>query len=121
MSSWLGKSLLKLFADPHERIRALSIDLFRSSIAKGQDAVLELLPYVMPVLEERLLRQQHSKGPAEASEELRRDLLLVRFSSASLATQLDIFALLQGQVCPKTQLWHDLPAIGPIGSPSTVC
>lgn len=77
LSSWLGKALLKLFADPCERVRTLAVTLFGASIRQGPDAILELLPYITPVLEERLQAEERASVPAERSEEIRVKLLEV--------------------------------------------
>jgi hypothetical protein len=78
LASWLGKTLLKLFADPTEAVRSAAVRFFLTSIEQGPDSVLQLLPYVIPVLEERLQAQQFPSVPAERSEEMRSSMLQVR-------------------------------------------
>jgi len=69
---FLGKALLKRFADASERVRDLAMSLFLALLQRAPDATLPIMPYAMPVLEERLSREPESAAaPREASEELR--------------------------------------------------
>ena len=76
LSSWLGKALVKCFADDSEAVRTGAINLFSKLIRVHSDAVLPMLPYVMPVLEERL-QNQGKTGRMEQCEELRLSLIEV--------------------------------------------
>lgn len=78
LASWLGKALLKLFADPTEAVRRAAVRFFMTSIEQGPDSVLQLLPYIIPVLEERLQAEQSPSVPVERSEEMRLSMLQVR-------------------------------------------
>ena len=51
----LGKALLRRFADATEAVRDGSIRLFGAALDYAPDAAMSLMPYLMPVLEERLI------------------------------------------------------------------
>lgn len=76
LSSWYGKELLKRFADPAEAVRAAAIAAYLAAVQAGPNAVLPLLPYTIPVLEERL--ERHEQHVLEPSEDVRLALLRVR-------------------------------------------
>ena len=73
LAAELGKPLLKLFADSAEAARAAAVQTWQTCLCSAPDAVLQLLPYAMPVLEERL----HCADVLEPSEELRLSLMQV--------------------------------------------
>ena len=50
----IGKALLRRFDDPSEAIRDLSVSLLTSLISIAPHSTLSLLPYIMPVIEERI-------------------------------------------------------------------
>ena len=50
----IGKALLRRFDDPSEACRDLSVSLLTSLISIAPHSTLSLLPYVMPVLQERI-------------------------------------------------------------------
>jgi hypothetical protein len=77
VSSWLGKALIKCFADDSERARAHALNIFHDQMCSHPDALLPMLPYVMPVLEERLVKKEGCEVP-EACEEVRLQLIDVR-------------------------------------------
>lgn len=54
MQSNLGKALLRKFDDKSEACRELAISCFMTVLSAAPDSNLQLLPYTMPVLEERL-------------------------------------------------------------------
>eukprot|EP00878_Enallax_costatus_P025137 GHUV01026862.1.p1 GENE.GHUV01026862.1~~GHUV01026862.1.p1 ORF type:complete len:260 (+),score=37.97 GHUV01026862.1:166-945(+) len=54
LRSKLGKSLLRSFDDHSEACRQLAITVFKEALQASPDAALAMLPYAMPVLEERL-------------------------------------------------------------------
>jgi hypothetical protein len=76
-SSWLGKALIRAFADVSERVRSMALELMHKQLTHHPDALLPVLPYAMPVLEERLYRDDNCKR-AEPSEEVRLQLINVR-------------------------------------------
>ena len=66
-----AKPLLRRFEDPSEQCRETATDAF-ASLARRSDAVLELLPYAIPVLRDRLgPADEDSRNPREPSEEVR--------------------------------------------------
>ena len=66
-----AKPLLRRFEDPSEQCRETATDAF-ASLARRSDAVLELLPYAIPVLRDRLgPADEDSRDPREPSEEIR--------------------------------------------------
>ena len=66
-----AKPLLRRFEDPSEQCRETATDAF-ASLARRSDAVLELLPYAIPVLRDRLgPADEDSRDPREPSEEVR--------------------------------------------------
>jgi len=70
-TSLLAKPLLRRFEDSSERCRELAISAFSAMTARTE-AVLELLPYAIPVLRDRLgPASSDSKDPTEGSEEIR--------------------------------------------------
>lgn len=75
--SEVAKPLLKIFSDPVEKCRELSIDIIREYM-KNVDKPDESLPYVIPVLVQRLGQQEI----IEPSEEIR--LMLIEFLSEIL-------------------------------------
>lgn len=75
---FLGKALLKRFADSSESVRALAVKVFHHLITSCPDTVLPMLPYATPVLEERLQMHAHPKAPVEPSEEMRLSMIQVR-------------------------------------------
>jgi hypothetical protein len=58
LTEGLGKALLLRFEDTSEACRELAVGCFQQLLVKGEDATLHLLPYAMPVLEERLQLQE---------------------------------------------------------------
>jgi hypothetical protein len=54
LTEGLGKALLLRFEDTSEACRELAVGCFQQLLIKGEEATLHLLPYAMPVLEERL-------------------------------------------------------------------
>jgi len=56
-ASHLVKPLLRRFDDASERCRELAASCTLQTLRSGPDHALALLPYVMPVLEERLQRK----------------------------------------------------------------
>ncbi len=58
LQAQLGKGLLRRFDDASGAVRELAVSLFLHLLRKGDAAVLQLLPYAMPVLEERLQTSQ---------------------------------------------------------------
>ncbi|KAF8058324.1 Dnaaf5 [Scenedesmus sp. PABB004] len=83
-STQLGKALLRRFEDASEACREAAVAAFASLLAAAAgDGVLPLLPYAMPVLEERLHADEASGAPAEPSEEIR--LALARLLGALIA------------------------------------
>lgn len=54
LTSKLGKSLLRRFDDSIESCREIAVTIFKHMLQAGPDATLPMLPYAMPVLEERL-------------------------------------------------------------------
>ncbi|XP_062607964.1 dynein axonemal assembly factor 5-like [Saccostrea cucullata] len=94
--SEVAKPLLKVFSDPVEKCRELSIGIFREFTNKVEKAD-ESLPYVMPVLVQRLGQQEIT----EPSEEIRLMLSefltqIVEFSGKKLSVYLDdIIRILQ--------------------------
>lgn len=77
LAEWLGKPLLRVFADSAEAARAGAAGLFLQALRAGTDAVLPLLPYAVPVLEERL-QGNACKVLTEPSEDVRLLLMQVR-------------------------------------------
>jgi hypothetical protein len=80
MSSWLGKALIKCFADASERARTLAVKTFHEGLKTCPDAAMPMLPYLVPVLVERLCKVDVSKHWREPVEELRSLLFTVRTS-----------------------------------------
>jgi hypothetical protein len=74
LSSWYGKALLPRFADCSEAVREIAVSNFLAC-TKISDATLPLLPYIIPVLEERVDSQ--NTGSKEASEDIRLRLVQV--------------------------------------------
>eukprot|EP00879_Flechtneria_rotunda_P022808 GHRR01024092.1.p2 GENE.GHRR01024092.1~~GHRR01024092.1.p2 ORF type:complete len:126 (+),score=27.28 GHRR01024092.1:496-873(+) len=54
LTSKLGKGLLRQFDNRSEACRELVVSTFKRLLQAGPDATLQMLPYVMPVMEERL-------------------------------------------------------------------
>ncbi|KAG1672600.1 hypothetical protein FOA52_002080 [Chlamydomonas sp. UWO 241] len=76
LSDWLegklGKALLRKFDDVGEANRELAVSTLSGLLQAAPDSVLMLLPYAMPVLEERLAWEPGAgKTPKEGSEEVR--------------------------------------------------
>ncbi|KAK3257035.1 hypothetical protein CYMTET_33864, partial [Cymbomonas tetramitiformis] len=67
------KPLLRRLEDPVEKCRELAASTLLSIVANPaiQEVVLELLPYVLPVLGDRLALQAERPDPTEPSEEIR--------------------------------------------------
>ncbi|XP_022319894.2 dynein axonemal assembly factor 5-like [Crassostrea virginica] len=87
--SEIAKPLLKIFSDPVEKCRELSISIFREFMEKAERPD-DCLPYVMPVLVQRLGQQEVT----EPSEEIRLMLAefltqIVEFSGKKLSVYLD--------------------------------
>ncbi|WIA41829.1 hypothetical protein OEZ86_009159 [Tetradesmus obliquus] len=82
LSCKLGKALLRRFEDKSEACREAAVSTFNAMLQAGADATLSLLPYAIPVLEERLFIQQ-GQGSAEPSEEVR--LLLLQLLGVIVA------------------------------------
>ena len=78
LSDWLGKPLLRVLADTSEAARTAAAALFLQCLRTGEDAVLSLLPYAVPVLEERL-QGPEGKALTEPCEEVRLVLMQVRW------------------------------------------
>jgi hypothetical protein len=54
----LGKAVLRRFDDRSEACRELAVTAFSQLMQMAPDGVLALLPYALPVLEERLHMNQ---------------------------------------------------------------
>lgn len=80
LSSWLGKALIKCFADESERARTKAVKIFHDQVSRHTDVLLPMLPYVMPVLEERLVKEDGCDR-RENCEEVRLQLIDVRPST----------------------------------------
>lgn len=76
LASWYGKALLKRMTDVAEAVRTEAVAAYLTALRTGPDAMLPLLPYTIPVLEELLDREEH--GTREPSEDVRFALLQVR-------------------------------------------
>jgi hypothetical protein len=74
LSSWYGKALLPRFADSSEAVRELAVSSFLVCI-RSSNTALPLLPYIIPVLEERI--DSEKIGNKEASEDIRLKLMQV--------------------------------------------
>jgi hypothetical protein len=77
LSSWLGKALIKCFADQSEQARIIAVSTFYSGLQRYPDAAMPMLPYLMPVLVERLQLDPVSKQWREPVEELRLQMFTV--------------------------------------------
>lgn len=86
VSSWLGKALIKCFADESERVRAKALKIFHDQVASHSDALLPMLPYAMPILEERLVKDEGCDR-REKCEEVRLLLIDVRLLPFFLAAK----------------------------------
>jgi len=96
-----GRAVLRRFADPVERVREMAVECVASMLRAAPDAVMSVMPYLVPVLEERLVPVEivapegraapapGGAGPAyvdpsranmEPSETVRRDLLALAVS-----------------------------------------
>lgn len=84
LSSWLGKALIKCFVDDSERARAKALQIFHDQVSGHTDVLLPMLPYVMPILEERLVKEEGCDR-REPCEEVRQQLINVRPSHPFLA------------------------------------
>lgn len=73
----LGKGLIKIICDDLESVREMGAALFLKVCHHNEDSMLALLPYTIPVLEERLIRKEGSLAPPEPCEEVRWKLVLV--------------------------------------------
>jgi hypothetical protein len=77
MSSWLGKALIKCFADASERARTIAVEAFHEGLKMCPDAAMPMLAYLVPVLVERLRKVGVTKHWREPVEELRSLLFTV--------------------------------------------
>jgi len=69
--AWPALSISPCLEDSSEQCRELAIAIF-TRVVERTEAVLELLPYAIPVLRDRLgPLTADSKNPTEPSEELR--------------------------------------------------
>ncbi|MEW5306836.1 MAG: hypothetical protein WDW36_009274 [Sanguina aurantia] len=81
----LGKALLRRLDDSSEAVRTAAAGMLDEMLQAAPDAVLALLPYAMPVLEERLRWGEVKKTPTEPSEEVRLQLACLLTTLVGLA------------------------------------
>lgn len=65
--------LAKALEDPSERVREVSASGLRAG-ARAAEGAAEALPYAVPAMRARLLRQEGANGPVERAEEVREAL-----------------------------------------------